>query len=63
MKTTYNTGASRIFYCANCHYGVDDIFEGAMRGDKEEQDNVVELIEKGKEWNYCPNCGAQIIDE
>lgn len=37
-----------VFSCPFCGYTVNDIYEGGE----------VLLYEKGKEWNYCPNCGV-----
>ena len=49
---------ARYFYCSECCYAVADVFEGAKTDDKK-----VYLFEKGKTWNYCPNCGAKIEGE
>lgn len=46
---------ARYFYCSECCYAVADVFEGAKTDDKK-----VYLFEKGKTWNYCPNCGAKM---
>ena len=45
---------ARYFFCNICGYGVQDLFEGNYKGE-----NEVLVYEKGKEWNYCPNCGAK----
>lgn len=45
---------ARYFFCNICGYGVQDLFEGNYKGEDE-----VLVYEKGKEWNYCPNCGAK----
>lgn len=66
MKKAYNNAkeyGSRIFHCSNCNYGVDDIYEGAMWGNKEQQKQTIRCLEEDREWNYCPVCGAKIITE
>ncbi len=42
-----------VFRCPICGYTVNDIYEGGE----------VLLFEKGKGWNYCPNCGADLREE
>lgn len=54
---TYDTHQSRIFHCAVCNYGVNDIYEGSFF---DHNCKTTYLIEKDKEWKYCPNCGAKI---
>ena len=46
---------ARYFFCNVCGYGVQDLFEGNYKG----KDEVL-IYEKGKEWNYCPNCGVKM---
>lgn len=50
-----NPEKARYFFCSNCGYGVQDVFEGNYEGKKE-----VLVFEKGLSWNYCPNCGAKM---
>lgn len=49
------TDEARYFFCSECGYGVQDVFEGNY-SDK----NEVLLFERGKGWNFCPNCGAMM---
>lgn len=49
---------ARCFFCSECGYGVQDVFEGNDAGDY-----AVYVFEAGKEWNYCPNCGAKVDEE
>lgn len=49
-----NRPKARYFFCNVCGYGVQDLFEGNYKG----KDEVL-VYEKGKEWNYCPNCGER----
>ena len=44
----YDTGRCRIFHCSICGYGVNDIFQ------EDEHNYPV------GEFNYCPNCGADM---
>lgn len=51
VKHGHNAGG-RYFTCSECGYVVNDLFEGST--------SKVYLFEDGKDWNYCPNCGAKI---
>lgn len=53
VRHGHDTGESRYFHCSMCDYGVSDVFE----------DGPVLVFEKGKEWGYCPNCGAKMDKE
>ena len=47
----HDTGEERYFKCSECGYGVADVYEAI---------GPVLLFEAGKEWNFCPNCGARM---
>ncbi|MBR2582846.1 MAG: hypothetical protein IKD61_05575 [Oscillospiraceae bacterium] len=49
------TNQARYFFCSECGYGVQDVFEGNYA-----RKDAVLVFEKGREWNYCPNCGADM---
>ena len=46
----HDTGEERYFKCSECGYGVSDVYEAGP----------VLVFEHGKEWHYCPNCGAKM---
>lgn len=49
------TEESRYFHCSECGYGVMDVYEGNYS-----KKNEVLVFEKGHEWKFCPNCGAEM---
>lgn len=49
------TNEARCFFCSECGYGVQDVYEGNNAGK-----NEVLVFERGEEWNFCPNCGADM---
>ena len=51
VKHGHNAGG-RYFTCSECGYVVNDLFEGST--------SKVYLFEDGKDWNYCPHCGAKM---
>lgn len=50
---------ARYFYCSECGYAVDDIYEEAYYPD----DEKVFVFEKGESWHFCPNCGAEMQED
>ena len=54
MPSTHDTGKCRLFHCAKCGYGVNDIFLD------NEHDH---LRDKGPLFNFCPWCGRTVHTE
>ena len=50
-----DTGEDRYFHCSICGYGVADVFES--------NNSKVSIFEKGREWYFCPSCGAKMDGE
>lgn len=55
VKHGHDTQEDGYFHCSECGYGVADVYESSM--------SAVYVFEHGKEWNYCPNCGARMDGE
>ena len=51
----HDTGKCGIFQCSVCGYGVNDIYEAGSCGR-----GMPMLYELQREWNFCPNCGADM---
>lgn len=50
FSSGYENTSARIFLCSECGYGFDDIY-------------LCNEIDYPIEPNYCPNCGARMMDE
>lgn len=50
-------GDNRLFYCSECGYFIDDIYDGNSRNDDAETYIDMTAI------NYCPHCGSKIEED